>query len=485
MPRVDQCGRGTEGCGRGTRGVPPSPGGLPRTGETGGALRPDAPDRSVGPVTGAASTAFHTDRYELTMVAAAVDAGIADRPCVFEVFARRLPEGRRYGVVAGVGRLVEALRSFTFGPEELDWLAAREIVPQRTLEWLSGHRFRGTIAAYREAELYFPGSPVLRVEGGFAESVLLETLILSCLNYDSAVASAAARMVTAAGGRTLLEFGSRRAHEEAAIAAARAAWLTGFAATSNLEAGRRWGVPTSGTSAHAFTLAFADEAAAFRAQVATLGAGTTLLVDTYDVDAGLAHAVGAAGPGLGAVRIDSGDLAAEVVAARARLDALGATGTRITVSGDLDEFSIAALRDLPVDGYGVGTHLVTGSGAPTGEFVYKLVAIADGPGAPFRAVAKGGGVKATVGGRKRAWRARDATGTAVAEVVTTGDDPVPDGARDLQVPVWADGEPLPPPPPDQVRAAHQAAKRELPPDAHRLDPGPPAIPTRTAPPPED
>lgn len=443
-------------------------------------LRRDGPDRSVGPVTRAASTAFATDQYELTMVAAALDAGIADRPSVFEVFARRLPEGRRYGVVAGVGRLVDSLRSFVFGPEELDWLAAHDVVPARTRDWLARHRFGGTITAYPDGELYFPGSPVLRVEGGFAESVLLETLVLSTLNYDSAVASAAARMVTAAEGRPLLEFGSRRAHEGAAVAAARAAWLSGFAATSNLEAGRRWGVPTSGTSAHAFTLAFDDEDAAFRAQVATLGAGTTLLVDTYDVDRGLERAVAAAGPGLGAVRIDSGELAAEVVATRARLDELGAPGARIVVSGDLDEHSIAALRDVPVDAYGVGTHLVTGSGAPTGEFIYKLVAIADAPGAPYRPVAKRGGVKATTGGRKRAWRDRDAGGTAVAEVVVTGDGPAPAGARSLQMPVWAGGEPRALPPAAELRAAHQAAKRELPAAAHRLDPGPPAIPTRTA-----
>jgi len=438
------------------------------------------PDRSVARVTSAASTALSTDHYELTMIAAALDAGIARRPSVFEVFARRLPAGRRYGVVAGLGRLLAALASFRFGRQELDFLADRGVVPERTLEWLAGYRFTGTITAYREAELYFPGSPVLRVEGGFAESVVLETLILSCLNYDSAVASAAARMVTAARGRALLEFGSRRAHEEAAVAAARAAWLTGFTATSNLEAGRRWGVPTSGTSAHAFTLASDDELAAFRAQVATLGAGTTLLVDTYEIGRGLEHAVAAAGPGLGAVRIDSGDLAAEVHATRARLDALGAPGARITVSGDLDEFSIDALGDAPMDAFGVGTHLVTGSGAPTGEFVYKLVAIAGAPGAPFRDVAKAGGVKATVGGRKRAWRQLDADGRAVAEVVTPGDPRLPERARDLQVEVWADGAARPQPTAEEVRAAHLAAKAELPPDGHRLDPGGPALPTRTA-----
>ena len=455
-----------------------SPMGDPRPGEV-RALHRSGPNRSLAPVTRAPSSVLHTDHYELTMVAAAIDAGIADHPCVFEAFVRRLPEGRRYGVVGGIGRLVEALRRFTFGPEELAWLGAHGLVPDRTLEWLAAYRFGGSITAYREGELYFPGSPVLRVEGGFAEAVVLETLVLSVLNYDSAIASAAARMVTAADGRALLEFGSRRAHEEAAVAAARVAWLMGFAATSNLEAGRRWGVPTSGTSAHAFTLVFHDELEAFRAQVAALGAGTTLLVDTYDVEQGLEHAVEAAGPGLGAVRIDSGDLAEEVHKARARLDAMGATGTQIVVSGDLDEYAIAALRDAPADAYGVGTHLVTGSGAPTGEFVYKLVATADREGAVFRPVAKGGGVKATVGGTKRAWRELDADGRAVAEVVTTGDQPVPANARALQVAVVVDGEEQPQPDADALRAAHQYAKAELPPSAQDLDPGPPALPTRS------
>jgi putative nicotinate phosphoribosyltransferase len=413
------------------------------------------------------------------MVAAALDAGIADHPCVFEAFARRLPEGRRYGVVGGIWRLAEALTAFTFDADQLEWLAAQRIVPERTLAWLADYRFRGSVTAYQEGELYFPGSPVVRVEGTFAEAVLLETLVLSTVNHDSAIASAAARMVTAAQGRPLLEFGTRRTHEEAAVAAARTAWLCGFAATSNLEAGRRHGVPTSGTSAHAFTLAFVDEIAAFKAQVATLGAGTTLLVDTYDYDRGLARAVEAAGPGLGAVRIDSGDLAAEAVSARRKLDALGATGAQIVASGDLDEYSIAALASAPVDAYGVGTHLVTGSGAPTGEFVYKLVATAAAPGEPLRPVAKAGGVKATVGGRKRAWRERDPDGRAVAEVVTSAAHEPPVGARDLQVPVVVDGEVLPAPTAEELRAAHQRAKAELPDEGHLLEAGPPALPTRT------
>lgn len=427
------------------------------------------------------STALYTDQYELTMVRAALQAGIDRRHAVFETFARRLPTGRRYGVFAGLGRLVEALERFRFGDDELTFLRGRGVLDDDTLAWLADYRFSGTITAYAEGDLYFAESPVLRAEGPFAETVLLETIVLSHLNYDSAVASAAARMVSAAGpDQVVLEFGARRAHEEAAVAAARAAYLTGFGGTSNLEAGRRYGIPTSGTSAHAFTLAFQAEGEAFAAQVRALGADTVLLVDTYDVEEGIRRAVEAAGPELGGVRIDSGELEPEAQQARRQLDELGARGTRIILSGDLDEYVIATLRDDPVSAFGVGTRVVTGSGAPTGEFIYKLVAIADadGPDAPLRSVAKAGGVKATVGGGKRAWRALGDDGRAVEEVVAVDTAVPPTGARELRVPVLLDGKVLPPPSLDEIRATHAAAKAELPEEGLLLEDGPPAIPTR-------
>ena len=262
------------------------------------------------------STALLTDQYELTMLDAALAGGTASRHCTFEVFARSLPHGRRYGVVAGMPRLLEALSRFTFEQAEIDVLCDAG-VRDEVAEYLSGYRFGGDITAYREGELYFPGSPVLSVSGTFGECVLLETLVLSVLNHDCAVASAAARMTTAANGRRLIEMGSRRTHEEAAVASARAAYLAGFSATSNLEAHRRYGVPTTGTSAHAFTLLHDSEADAFRAQVAALGVGTTLLVDTYDITQGIATAIEVAGIELGAVRIDSGDVGVLAQQARA------------------------------------------------------------------------------------------------------------------------------------------------------------------------
>jgi nicotinate phosphoribosyltransferase len=355
-----------------------------------------------------------TDKYELTMLAAALRDGTADRATSFELFARRLPEGRRYGVVAGTGRLLEALPQFGFDDTALASLA--EFLDADTLGYLRDFRFTGDIDGYAEGELYFPGSPVLSVHGSFAECIAIETLVLSIFNHDTAIASAAARMVSAAGDRPLIEMGSRRTHESAAVAAARAAYLAGFAGSSNLEAQRRYGVPASGTSAHAFTLLYAgadgpDELGAFRAQVAALGAGTTLLVDTYDVTTGVANAVEAAGPQLGAVRIDSGELGVLARQARDQLDRLGATQTRIVVSGDLDEFSIAGLRSEPVHSYGVGTALVTGSGAPAANMVYKLVEVGGVP------VAKRSTHKSSRGGRKQALRRARPTGTIVEEVV--------------------------------------------------------------------
>jgi nicotinate phosphoribosyltransferase len=426
------------------------------------------------------TSALLTDRYELTMVDAALRDGTASRPCVFELFARRLPSGRRYGVVAGTGRMLDLLDEFRFGPDELAWLRRERVVSDDTLDWLETYRFAGTIRGYREGELYFPGSPILVVEGGFAEAVVLETLLLSVFNYDSAVASAAARMVSAAGGRPLAEMGSRRTGERSAVAAARAAYLAGFAATSNLEAGRTWGIPTMGTAAHAFTLLHDSEEEAFRAQITAMGTGTTLLVDTYDTEEGIATAIRVAGTGLGAIRIDSGDLAPTVAAARAQLDRLGATSTRITVTNDLDEFAIAALRAAPVDAYGVGTSLVTGSGSPAAGMVYKLVAHGDAVGG-WTAVGKRSDGKATVAGRKQPVRTLD-HGIAVAETIYVEEpDETPRPGRDLLVDLVVDGTPVAEHRGTEgvanARIHHRTAIEELPPAAFGLARADPVIPT--------
>ena len=424
--------------------------------------------------------ALLTDKYELTMLAAALRDGTAQRRTTFEVFARRLPDGRRYGVVAGTERFLDALSGFVFGAEEL--AAVESFLDDATCDYLRHFRFGGDVDGYAEGELYFPGSPVLSVTGTFAECVLLETLALSILNHDSAVASAAARMVSAAGGRPLIEMGSRRTHEQAAVAAARAAYIAGFAGTSNLAAHQRYGIPALGTSAHAFTMLYTTpdgasddwEQAAFRAQVAALGVQTTLLVDTYDVYRGVANAVAVAGPELGAVRIDSGDLGVLSRQVRQHLDSLGATRTAIVVSGDLDEYGIAALRAEPVDTYGVGTSVVTGSGAPTAGMVYKLVEV---DGLPVRKRSTG---KHSHGGRKCAVRLAASSGTVTEEVIAPADAPPTDSsaARMLTIPLIRAGARLAPADLAAARERVALGLTSLPWEGLALSHGDPAIPTR-------
>jgi nicotinate phosphoribosyltransferase len=417
------------------------------------------------------STALLTDQYELTMLAGALADASAFRRCTFEVFARSL-RGHRYGIVAGAARLLDAVARFRFGDEELGFLAP--VLDTRTLDYLAGYRFSGDIDGYPEGELYFPGSPVLAVTGSFAEAVVLETLVLSVLNHDCAVAAAAARMVSAAGDRPLVEMGGRRTHEDAAVAAARAAYLAGFTATSNLAAGHRYGIPTAGTAAHAFTLLHDNEADAFTAQVDALGTDTTLLVDTYDITQGIATAIEAAGPRLRAIRIDSGDLGQLAKQAREQLDRLGAPDVQIVVSGDLDEYSIAALRADPVDSYGVGTSVVTGSGVPTAGMIYKLVEV-DG-----RPVAKRSTSKTSRGGAKSALRRYKPTGTAVEELVfPRGRQPeLEKHDRVLPVPLLREGQPVDPLPTlQQARNRVHIALASVPWEGLRLSPGDPAIPT--------
>ncbi len=426
------------------------------------------------------TTALLTDHYELTMVQAAMDAGTADRHSLFDLFTRRLPEGRRYGVLAGLGRVLKQIQEFRFEDAEIAFLADAGIIKDNLAAWLADYRFNGDMWGYPEGEIFFPGSPVLSVEGSFAECCVLETLLLSVFNHDCAIASAASRMTSMAEGRPCSEMGSRRTHEWAAVGAARAAYVAGFAATSNLEAGRSWGVPTMGTAAHSFILLHDTEADAFRAQLAALGDSTTLLVDTYDEEDAIRRGVELTGGKLGAIRLDSGDLAIAACRARELLDHLGATNTRIVVTSDLDEWQIAALRGTPVDGYGVGTSLVTGSGHPTAGFVYKLVARAESadPDAPMTPVGKKSKGKNTLGGRKFAMRRLDANGRAEAEVIGMGAAPETDGNdRHLLVDIIKAGEVVTDATLDDARQRHVASLEELPQSALRISKGDPAIET--------
>ena len=413
------------------------------------------------------------------MVQGSLRSGVASRRAIFEVFARHLPHGRRYGVVAGTGRLLDAVERFRFSPADLEFLGSAGIVDAPTLAFLESYRFSGNIWGYSEGDCYFPGSPILVVEGTFAEAVVLETIALSILNHDCAIASAASRMVTAAGDRPLIEMGSRRTHERAAVASARAAYIAGFASTSNLRARYEFGVPSAGTSAHAFTLVHDSERHAFVTQVSSLGPATTLLVDTYDVPRAVRAAIDVAGTDLGAVRIDSGDLPVLARQVRAELDGLGATGTRIILTGDLDEYSIAALGAVPVDGYGVGTSLVTGSGAPTAALVYKLVARSSeaGPDGALEPVAKRSVGKPGRGGRKWAVRHKDEHGTALSERVSLSPPDAGPLDRELLVPLVVSGSVVGRETVEVARERHRAALAELPPYALQLSRGYPAIPT--------
>ncbi|MBN9128406.1 MAG: nicotinate phosphoribosyltransferase [Paenarthrobacter ureafaciens] len=427
------------------------------------------------------ATSLYTDHYELTMLQAALHSGAAHRRSVFEAFARRLPDGRRYGVVGGTGRLLEGIADFRFGDAELEFLAKNKVVNPETLDYLANYKFSGDIWGYAEGDAYFPHSPILIVESTFAEACILETYILSVLNHDSAIASAASRMTSAAGNRPCIEMGSRRTQEESATAAARAAVIAGFASTSNLEAGRRYGIKTVGTAAHSFTLLHDTEREAFEAQIAAFGPGTSLLVDTYDVETAVRTAVELAGDKLGAVRLDSGDLVAQAQWVRQLLDDLGNVNTRIVVTSDLDEYAIAALQSAPVDSYGVGTSLVTGSGAPTASMVYKLVSRTNDAG-EFISVAKAAKNKTSVGGRKYALRKLNERGKATQEVVGIGHRPEDDGNdRSLLQQFVKNGEVLPgwTGPEGVIRAKerHAASMAELPAVVNRLQRGEAAIPT--------
>lgn len=422
------------------------------------------------------------------MIDAALQAGTAHRLSMFELFARRLSGARRYGVVAGTGRLLEALTQFRFAEPELEYLREHRVVSDEAIDWLANYRFSGNIWGYPEGEAFFPGSPLLTVEASFAEGVVLETLALSILNYDSAVATAASRMVYAANGKPLAEMGSRRTSERSAVAAARAAYIAGFNATSNLEAGRSYGVPTMGTAAHSFTLLHDSERDAFAAQIAAYGTDTTLLVDTYDIEQGVRTAVEVAGTELGAVRIDSGDLPVVVAEVRELLDSLGATTTRITVTNDLDEHTVAALAASPVDAFGVGTSVVVGSGSPTMGMVYKLVARQNDEG-EWVPVAKKSADKASVGGRKSVRRLLTTRGTARAELIFLGDGPggeaegdaVADNSREILEHLVVNGEIVEKYVGTEgialARERHRASVAELPRVAMSLTRGDPAIPT--------
>lgn len=364
----------------------------------------------------ALSPSLLTDRYQLTMLAAYARSGHARRRAVFELFVRRLPPSRRYLVACGVGRVVEYLQQIRFSSDELAYLEADPVLgpalrDPRVRELFEGLRFQARVTAIPEGRICFPFEPLIQVEGTLAEAQLVETLLLSVVNHDARVASKCARIVEGARGRECFEFGSRRTHEVAAVHAARSAYVAGFAATSNEEAARLYGVPVRGTMAHAYVLTHAadhgeeGEIEAFRSFADAFGGAAVCLVDTFDTLRGVDRAIEALGSGLSGIRLDSGDLASLAAASRRRLDAAGLERARIVLSDDLDEYKIRSLLDqgVPVDAFGVGTMAVSTPDAPSLGAVYKLVALEDDQGR-LRAVEKRASGKGSTAGPKQVFR---------------------------------------------------------------------------------
>jgi nicotinate phosphoribosyltransferase len=416
-------------------------------------------------------SALATDLYQLTMMAGYQHGGLTGRS-TFELFARTLPAGRGFLVAAGVEQALELLERLRFTSDEVRYLRtvpALAAAPESFFgELLPSFRFTGDVWAVSEGEVVFAQEPLLRVTAPSLEAQLVETALLATLTFQTSIASKTARVVQAAQGRTVVEFGSRRAHGlDAALHAARAAYIAGCRATSNVEAGYRFGIPVSGTMAHSWVMSFEREIDAFREYIVLFGDGATLLIDTYDTLAA-AQAIVDEGLKPGGVRLDSGDLVALSRDVRRVLDAGGLTATRIIVSGDLDEYGIAQLvaDGAPIDAFGVGTAISTSRDAPALGGVYKLVEIErDGEMMPVAKLSAG---KRTLPGSKQLWR-HSAGGCATGDVVALAGEAVP-GGRPLLAKVMEGGRRLHPPARlDDLRRHAETALRELPEGVRRLD----------------
>jgi nicotinate phosphoribosyltransferase len=437
-------------------------------------------DRTARLRDGTGMLALATDLYQFTMLDAYLAEGM-EAPATFELSVRRLPAARPVLVAAGLQIVLEWLQGLRFDEEEIDWLARTAGLHARTVRWLRDFRFTGDVEAMPEGTPFFADEPILRLTAPLPQAQLVESRLLNLMHLSTLVASKAARVVAAAGGRTLVDFGMRRAHgAEAAVLGARAAWLAGFDGTATAEAGRRFGLPVFGTMAHSYVQAHDDESAAFEAFVRARPVRPTLLVDTYDTLRGvervaaLAHRLAPSGLEVAAVRLDSGDLLTLSQAARRTLDEAGLGAITILASGDLDEHRVAALvaAGAPVDGFGVGTALTTSCDVPALDMVYKLQAYA---GAPRRKHSPG---KATWPGARQVWRETLEDGRAQRDLVTTADEaaPVPGISprtqwQPLLQPCLHGGRLVRPHPPlAQVREAHARALRALPPHLRALEP---------------
>jgi nicotinate phosphoribosyltransferase len=367
--------------------------------------------------------ALLTDLYQLTMLDAYLREGMHET-AVFELFVRKLPPQRHFLVMAGLEQALEWLQTLAFDDAELAWLERQGGFSPQLLAYLRDFRFEGDVHAMPEGSIFFADEPVLRITAPMPQAQYVESRLLNIMHFQPLIASKAARVVAAAAGRKLVDFGMRRAHgAEAALFAARAAYIAGFAGTATAEAGRRFGVPVFGTMAHSFIQAHRSELAAFEAFARARPNRPTLLVDTYDTEAAVAKLIGLAallaaeGIAIGGVRIDSGDLAAHAKAVRRLLDDAGLRDITVFASGNLDEHRIAQLlaAQAPIDGFGVGTALDTSIDAPALDAVYKLQAYA---GVARRKRSEG---KATWPGAKQVCRAFDASGQMLRDIVQLDD----------------------------------------------------------------
>jgi nicotinate phosphoribosyltransferase len=419
-------------------------------------------------------TPLATDLYQLTMMAGYFHTGRHAVRATFELFTRRLPPHRNCLVFAGLDQALAYLEELRFSAEEVAWLAALPAfsgVAPAFFDYLRGFRFTGDVWAMPEGTPFLPNEPILRITAPLAQAQLVETALLAILSLQTSIASKALRIVGAAGDRPVMEFGARRAHgTEAALYAARAAYVAGCTATSFVEAGRRFGIPLTGTMAHSWVLASESEIQAFREYAEVFGAKTTLLLDTYDV-ASAAAAVVESGLEPPAVRIDSGDLLSLARHLRQVFDAGGLAATRIIVSGDLDEWKI---RDLiaagaPIDGYAVGTALTTSEDAPALGAVYKLVEIEAGEA--MRPVMKRSAGKSTRPGAKQVWRVFS-DDVAAGDVVSLVHEPGPRNSIALLHPVMRQGSRIAAAPAlSELRARCAESVAVLPRSLRALEPG--------------
>ncbi len=404
-----------------------------------------------------------TDLYEMTMAAAYFDNAINDR-AIFELFVRRLPDNRSYLIAAGLEQALDYLRTLRFSPDQIDYLRNHpsfKNVSAGFFDYLKGFRFTGDVWAMPEGTVAFPNEPMLRVTAPIIEAQIVETFLLATINFQTLIASKAARVVTAAAGRGVVEFGTRRAHgSEAGLFAARAAYIAGCAGTSNVEAGHLFGIPTFGTLAHSFIMSFDTEDEAFRAFLKVFPDTATVLVNTYDTLAAVERLARDYGPRIQAVRLDSGDLGDLSISVRKILDEAGMNKTIIFASGDLNEYRIVELiaRGARIDSFGVGTELATSADAPAISGVYKLVGLEENGKVSMRI--KLSKDKGTYPGPKQVWRLTDGEGKFARDLVALADEPAPverDAGewRPLLSQVLKDGKPMG----DQPDALNDARER--------------------------